>query len=64
MKYEISELKLNLSFATSMMTHENVGEYAARLELQHQGDGLDVVEHTIACYWFGFSVDEVREQSD
>lgn len=51
-----------MGFLDSMLNQDTVGEYMSKVEFRRQGKGLDVVEHDVACYNVGFSVDEVRDQ--
>ncbi|XP_077284166.1 uncharacterized protein LOC143909826 [Arctopsyche grandis] len=62
--YKIDELKLAMAFLDSMLNQDTVGEYMAKVEFRRKGEGLDVVEHDVACYNVGFSVDEVRDQAE
>lgn len=55
---------MDLSKASTVLTHENVGDYSAILQFTHKGDGLDIVEHNIACFEFTFSVVETRKAAE
>lgn len=59
----MADLKLAMDFLDESLNRETVGEYVARLELRRKGKGLDVIEHDVACYLIGFTVDEVRDSA-
>lgn len=60
----MADLKLAMDFLDGSLNRETVGEYIARLEFRRKGDGLDVIEHDVACYTIGFAVEEVRDSAE